>query len=108
MVTAAEASNGQELLDLIRTVDVDIILLDLQMPGLSWRQTLGALKLSRPDIPVVIVSSFPAAQYAEGVRGAGAAGYLDKLYAPQTLVETIRATLRHSRVLGGVALQSHR
>ena len=101
MTTAAEATNGQEVLDLIRTVEVDIILLDLQMPGMSWRETLAALTRSRPHIPVVVVSSFPASQYAHGVRRAGAAGYLDKLYVPQTLVETVRTTVRRWHAYNG-------
>lgn len=94
MVIAAEARDGREVLDKIRAVDVDIILLDLNMPGLSWTETLGQLRQERPEIPVLVVSSCPADLYASCVQRAGASGYLEKMRVPEELISSIRALMR--------------
>jgi DNA-binding NarL/FixJ family response regulator len=86
----AEASNGYEVLDAIRTTQVDIILLDLNMPHKSGVQTLIELKRDYPSIPVLIISGHCIEQYASRLIKMGAAGFVSKQEAPERLVDAIR------------------
>ena len=74
-----EAADGAEALRLVDAhPDLDLVLLDLQMPGLDGRSGLRQLRAEHPEIPVVIVS---ASEEGEGMREAleaGASGYIPK------------------------------
>ena len=87
---AAEASDGEETLDLVRERDLDVVVLDLNMPGPTGLDVLKQLNVECPDLPVLILSVHPEDQYALRVLRAGAAGYLTKDSAPDKLVEAIR------------------
>ena len=97
MTIAGEASNGHEVLDLARTRDCDVVLLDLAMPGKDGFDTLKELKLLRPEVPVMILSVYPEDQYAVRLLRSGAAGYLTKESAPEELVAAIRKVSRGGR-----------
>ncbi len=56
------AANGHEGLKAAATSDVDLVLLDLKMPGLSGRETLQELAHLRPSLPVVIMTAYPGRQ----------------------------------------------
>jgi two-component system invasion response regulator UvrY len=90
MAIVGEASNGHEVLELARTRDCDVVLLDLAMPGKDGLDTLKELRLLRPQLPVLILSVSPEDQYAIRLLRAGAAGYLTKESAPEELVTAIR------------------
>lgn len=97
MVVAGEASNGQEVLELVRREDWDIVLLDLSMPGKDGLDTLKELKRERPDLPILILSIYPEEQYAVRLLKAGAAGYLTKESAPEELIAAIRKVSQKGR-----------
>ena len=97
MAIAGEASNGHEVLDLARTRDCDLVLLDLAMPGKDGLDTLKELKLLRPQLPVLVLSVYPEEQYAVRLLRAGAAGYLTKESAPEELVAAIRKVSKGGR-----------
>jgi two-component system, NarL family, invasion response regulator UvrY len=90
MVVAGEAANGQEVLELIRREDWDLVLLDLAMPGRDGLDTLKELKHEKPKLPVLILSIYPEEQYAVRLLKAGASGYLTKESAPEELIAAIR------------------
>lgn len=87
---AAEASNGLEVLDLVRQQPFDVVLLDLHMPDQSGLDTLKQLKAEHPKLPVLVLSMYGEEQYGVRVLRAGAAGYLTKESAPDQLVKAIR------------------
>ena len=74
MTVADEAENGQEVLNLIRKKDYDIVLLDISMPGRNGLEVLKDLKVEKPKLPVMILSIYPEEQYAVRALRAGASG----------------------------------
>ncbi len=95
----AEAASGNEALQYIMDHDVDVIILDISMPGQNGLDTLKQVKLIKPNIPVLILSMYPEEQYAARVIRAGASGYLTKESATQELVIAIRKVLTGGRYI---------
>jgi DNA-binding NarL/FixJ family response regulator len=85
-----EAGNGQELLEKTGMKKYDVILLDISMPGRSGLDVIKQLRSDNPDIPILVLSMHPEAEYAERVLKAGASGYLVKECTPNELIEAIR------------------
>lgn len=90
-----EASNGAEVLTLVRKEAFDVVVLDINMPGMDGLDTLKQLKAEFPDLHVLVLSMHPEDHYAVRVLKAGASGYLNKDDSPDELVSAIR------RVAGG-------
>jgi two-component system, NarL family, invasion response regulator UvrY len=90
----AEASNGREALNIVRAGDVDVMLMDVSMPDQSGVDALIAIKARAPDLPVLILSSFPEAHYATTLLRQGASGYLNKDCDPEDIVLAIRTVAR--------------
>ena len=87
---AGEAADGYETLRLVRGGTCDVLVLDINMPGINGFDILRTLKQERPDLPVLVLSIHAEDQYAVRCLKAGAAGYLTKESAPEELVEAIR------------------
>jgi two-component system invasion response regulator UvrY len=90
MIVAGEASNATELFAFINNKSLDIIVLDINMPGKSGLEALKEIKIQNPKIPVLILSMFGEDQYGIRAIKAGASGYLKKVSAPNELVTAIR------------------
>ena len=86
----AEASTGQEALDLIWKEKYDLVILDISMPGKNGLQTLKEIKKHDAKLPVLILSMHAEKQYAMRAIKAGASGYLTKESASEQLVSAIR------------------
>jgi DNA-binding NarL/FixJ family response regulator len=95
MGNLGEAQNSQEVLELVRKQDWDIVILDITMPGRGGLDVLKELKHERPKLPVLILSVHPEDQYAVRALRAHASGYMTKDSAPEELVKAIR------KILGG-------
>lgn len=90
----AEACDGREALAAVREMELDVVLLDLSMPGLGGLDILHDLVNERRRIATLVLSMHPEEQYAVRVLRAGAAGYLTKESAADELVAAIRAVAR--------------
>lgn len=99
MFVSAEAQNGQEVLDIVRRERVDIVVLDISMPGRNGLETLKELKRHYPGIAVIVLSMHPKDQYAVRVIKAGASGYITKESAPSELVVAIRKACRGEKYI---------
>ena len=86
----AEASTGQEALDLIWKEKFDLVLLDISMPGKNGLQTLKDIKKHDRKLPVLMLSMHAEEQYAMRAIKAGASGYLTKDSASDQLVKAIK------------------
>ena len=94
-----EASNGQEALELARQTELDVLLLDISMPGHSGIDALAAIKARFEALPVLILSGFPETQYASALLRQGAAGYLSKDCDPDEIADAIRVVARGRRYI---------
>ena len=89
-----EASTAAELFRLLAQAAVDVVLLDVSMPGSTLVETLKELRERHPSIKVLVLSVHPEDQWAVRALRAGAAGYLTKDHSPEQLVEAIRRVAR--------------
>lgn len=96
---AGEVQNGAELLDFVRKKTVDVIVLDISMPGKNGLETLKELKRDYPFLPVIILSMYPEDQYAVRVLKAGASGYMTKESAPEELVKAIKKAFKGGKYI---------
>ena len=100
LIVAGEATNGQEVLELIRHEEWDLIILDLAMPGRDGLYTLKEVKREKSKIPILVLSIYPEEQYAVRALKAGAAGYLTKESAPEELIAAIRKVSQGGKYIG--------
>jgi DNA-binding NarL/FixJ family response regulator len=85
-----QTGDGNELLAKLHRQDVDVLLLDINMPGQTGWEVMQKVHREYPDIKVVILSVSSEENYAKQFYKAGAVGYLTKDSAPEQLVEAIR------------------
>ncbi|MGE0463865.1 MAG: response regulator [Vicinamibacterales bacterium] len=89
----AEAADGAGALELVKSTDADVLVLDLKMPGTDGIDVLRAAKAVRPDLKVVILTMHAGQEYvARAVKG-GANAYLLKDSAVQDLVAAVEAVM---------------
>src|SRR5881394_648017 len=94
MEVSAEAATGAETIAAVRAHDFDVVLLDILMPGRNGIDTLKTLQHIKPELPVLILSTYSEDQYAVNLLRAGAAGYVNKEAASAQLVAAIRTVVR--------------
>ena len=90
ITVAGEAGSGAELLALVEQLEIDIVLLDITMPGTAFPGILNELRTRRPALRVLIVSMHPEEAFAIRAFRDGAAGYLTKDRSPEELVVAIK------------------
>lgn len=89
-----EAGSYAELRDVLRKVECDVLVLDLNMPGRSGLDALTTLKEEGSSIKTLVVSMYPEDQYAIRCLRAGARGYLNKAGDPGEMVAAIRTVVQ--------------
>ena len=99
MKVVFEASNSNEVLQGLNDYSIDILLLDISMPGKSGLDLLPDLKNQFSDLPILILSAMPEEAYAKRVIKMGASGYIHKESTPDLLVPAIRKVLQGKRYI---------
>jgi len=94
ITVTGEASSAVELFRLLAAVPVDVVLLDVSMPGTTFIETLHDLRREHPSVKVLVISAHPEDQWATRSLRAGASGYLTKDHSPEQLVLAIRRVAR--------------
>ena len=85
-----EAPDGLSLLKALESVAVDVLLLDISMPGPGFLELMNRLRTSHPDVKILVVSMYPETHYAERALQAGARGYLSKRQSVEELSQALR------------------
>jgi two-component system invasion response regulator UvrY len=88
-----EAGDAEELIKKVITKQWDVVICDMNMPGRSGLDALKQIKQATPKLPVLIMSMYPAEQYAIRVLKAGASGYLSKDSIHDELIKAIETAL---------------
>lgn len=85
--------SGQDAVDFVKQNDVDLIVLDMVMPGMDGEETLREILKLRPDQKVIILSAFAERDKVAAVKKLGVYGYLEKPFVLQTMLLTLRNAL---------------
>ncbi|CAM2193562.1 response regulator transcription factor [Paraburkholderia sp. A1RI_3L] len=90
IVVAGEAANGAEVVEKLRTCQVDLLLLDMTMPGISGVGLIRRVRTEQPALPILVLSIHNEAQVVSRALRAGATGYVTKDSDPEILLAAIR------------------
>ncbi|WP_323752077.1 sigma-54 dependent transcriptional regulator [Marinobacter sp.] len=90
-----EAANADEALASLARTPVDMVISDVNMPGLSGHELLGEVQRLYPGLPMMLITAYGQISHAVSAMQSGAIDYLVKPFEPQVLVEAV------SKVVGG-------
>jgi CheY-like chemotaxis protein len=98
----AIAASGAAAIDALkeRTTGIDLVLLDLAMPGMGGEEALERIRELAPDVPVAICSGYPETQVAPRFAGKNVQGYVKKPFTAQRLLAAAVALARSSEPYG--------
>lgn len=96
---AGEAVNGGQVLEVLREGGVDLILLDMTMPGISGANLISRIRLHNEYPPILVLSMHNEPQIARRAITAGAAGYLTKDSGPEMLRMAMRKVASGGRFI---------
>ena len=130
LLVVAEADTGPGVLDMVQSLQgpkgVDVVLLDIAMPGMDGLNVLQNLRRDWPGLPVLMLSTYPEKQYAVRCIQLGASGYLNKstdtdalvaalrrvaaggMHVSPTTAEALASLVSQGRTKTGIELLSHR
>ncbi len=94
IVVVGEASNGTEAIHLATELVPDVLLLDMEMPGLSGNEVAQQLLKAGVPVRILALSAHDDKQYIQELLANGASGYLVKEEVPEAIVEAVRGVSR--------------
>lgn len=101
-----EAVNGTQVLERLRRGDVDLLLLDMNMPGISGDGLISRIRAQYSDVRILVLSMHNEPQIAARALKAGANGYLTKDGNPESLIEAVRRVAAGGRFLDSSIAES--
>lgn len=102
----AEAGNGDEVIQLVNIYEIDLLLLDINMPGLDGAAVAEQLKKSHPEIKILALTMLNETQYVRQMLRAGAKGYLLKSCSQETLLNAIHTIMNGETYFGQDIMKS--
>jgi DNA-binding NarL/FixJ family response regulator len=99
MTVVGEAVDGEGSVKQVRTLQPDIVVMDISMPGMNGLIATRTLKQVKPDVAIIVLTRHDEDTFLEELLRAGASGYVLKQSSPAVLVQAIRAV-----AVGGVYL----
>ena len=87
------ALSGTEALEIVSKENIDIIFMDINMPGLNGLETVSCIKKLKPETVTIILSAFDRFQYAQEAMNLGAFKYITKPVNRNILIQTIRSAM---------------
>ena len=88
-----EASSGREMLELLKAHHVDIVILDINMPGLTGLQALDMMRADGMDTKVIISTAYDEFNYAVKALQSGAVDFLVKPVSDESLIESLKKSI---------------
>ncbi len=94
-INVLQAEDGQTGIDLYQQhgVEIELILLDLSMPGMSGEKTFHALRRINPDIRILLSSGFNETEVTARLSGENITGFIQKPYTLDTLIDKVQQYL---------------
>jgi DNA-binding NarL/FixJ family response regulator len=89
-----ETSNGEEAIQLVAELAPDVLLLDMELPGMRGTEVARKLKELNSPVRILALSTYDNRQYILGLLASGAAGYLIKEEVPETIIDAVRGVAR--------------
>ena len=96
-LVVGEASDAEQCVAIVRTLQPDVVLLDLGLPGVNGLDAIPMLKQVAPDSLVIVLSAHAREQMAVAAMERGADGYLEKADLVRQLVPTLTAAVAAGR-----------
>lgn len=93
-----DVSDGEAALQRLGSGRFDLMLADLKMPGMTGIELVSATRQARPDLPVVLMTTYAGVRTAVEAMRRGAYDYIQKPFEREDLVLLVRRTLEHSRL----------
>lgn len=93
-----EAARGEEALSLVRTAQFDIVLLDINMPGIGGIEVCRSLRRSFPKLPIIMLTVQGSEDRKVEALDAGADDYITKPFQLRELIARIRAAVRRNKL----------
>ncbi|MFV1873158.1 MAG: UvrY/SirA/GacA family response regulator transcription factor [Oleiphilus sp.] len=94
-----EASSGEEALDLVRSTNPDVVLMDLRMPGIGGLEATRRIKRQRELVQIVVVTACIDDPYPTHVMDSGASAYISKNSHISEIIRAIKAVYRGERYI---------
>jgi YesN/AraC family two-component response regulator len=95
-----KAEDGKEGLSLFRSLRIDLVLLDLKMPGMDGVEVLENIREISKTIPIFIMTAYSTIQRAERCADLMGQGYIRKPFDPLDLLDRVEATLKENIWVG--------
>lgn len=99
MTVVGEAKSGDEVLDAVLQTEIDLLLLDLSMPGLSGIRLIERIRAERCTVPILVLSMHSDLQVAKRALNAGATGFVAKGSTEDVLTTAIRKVAAKQRFI---------
>ncbi len=100
IIVLETATQGREVLEKItRHESIDLLLLDMTMPGFSGIELIKRIRIERPQLPILVLSMHNEAQVASRALKAGASGYLTKDSDLEILITAIRKIVKGGKFI---------
>lgn len=90
MNVVGKATNGNDAIEIVNSKDVDVLLMDISMPGLNGLDAAEIIKDSHPDVKIVLITMYKNADYISRAKEIGVEGYVIKEDAPDVIINVIR------------------
>ena len=85
-----EATTGEEVVTMAIDLEPDVVLLDIRMPRNDGLNALGRIKLDRPQMPIVVLSTYDNPTYVARAVALGANGYLMKTATHEQVIDAVK------------------
>jgi len=92
------ASSGEEALNMLDGEEVDLVILDIMLPGISGIDTLRSIRVSTPSLPVIIITAYSSIDGAIEAMKHGAFHYIPKPFKNEEVVLTVNKALEQRRL----------